>query len=93
MTKVYVGDTGTELQLDTGVSLASATAQSIEARRPDGTTVSWAGTVVESTKVRYISLADTFNQAGDWKLQAKVTLPTGTWTGEAVALRVYRLFE
>lgn len=93
MSKVYVGDTGTAIELDVGVSLAAATAQSIEARRPDGTTVSWAATVVDGTKVRFITLADTLNQAGEWKLQARVVLPSGTWTGEAVALRVFRLFE
>jgi hypothetical protein len=93
LSKVYLGDTGTLLVLDTLQSLAGATAVSIEARRPNGTTVSWAGTVVESTKVQHTSLAGTFDLAGDWKLQARVTLPTGTWAGEAVALRVYRLFE
>lgn len=93
MPKVYMGDTGTELKLDTEVSLATATAQSIEARRPDGTTVSWPATVVEGTKVRFFTLADTLNAAGDWKLQARVTLPTGAWTGEVATLRVYRLFD
>lgn len=93
MSKVYVGDTGTAIVLDVGVSLAGATAQSIEARRPDGTSVSWAGTVFESTKVRFISLVGTFSQPGDWKLQARVTLPTGTWTGEVAKLTVYRPFD
>lgn len=91
--KPYVGDVGTEIKLNVGVSLATATAQSIEVKRPDGTTVSWPGTVVESTKVRFISVVDTFNIPGDWKLQARVTLPAGTWTGEVATLRVYRLFD
>lgn len=91
--KPYVGDVGTEIKLNVGVSLAGATAQSIEAKRPDGTTVSWPGTVVESTKVRFTSQAGTFNMPGVWKLQARVTLPTGTWAGEVVKLNVYRLFD
>lgn len=93
MTKVYVGDTGTALVLDTGQSLAGATAVSIEARKPNGTAVSWAGAVFETTKVRYISQAGTFDQAGDWKLQAYVQLPSGTWRGETALLPVFASFK
>lgn len=93
MTKPYVGDTGTIIQLDTGASLTGATSLSIEAKRPDGTVVSWAATAVDGTKVQFVTLANSLNMAGDWKLQARVTLPTGTWTGEVATLRVYRLFD
>jgi hypothetical protein len=93
MSKVYVGDTGTAIELDVGVSLAGATAQSIEARRPDGTTVSWAASVFETTKLRFITTNSTLDMAGDWKLQARVTLPSGTWSGEVVKLTVFRPFD
>ena len=92
MGKVYVGDTGTEIKLDTESDLSTATLVSIEAKRPDGTTVSWAGTVVELTKIRFYSQAGTFNQDGNWKLQAKAVLPSGTWLGSTVALKVYQAF-
>ena len=91
--KVYIGDTGTAIVLDTGQSLAGATASTIEVRKPDGTPVSLTAPVFESTKVRYITLAGTFDQAGEWLLQAKVTLPTGVWLGETASLTVYRAFE
>lgn len=90
--KPYVGDVGTEIKLDTFVILSTATAQSIEAQRPDGTLVSWAATVVETTKVRYVTDANSFNKPGDWKLQARVVLPGGTWRGETVQVKVYAPF-
>ncbi len=93
MSKVYVGDTGTAIVLDVGVNISAATAQSIEAQRPDGSTVSWAGTIFETNKVRFVTQANSLNQAGDWKLQSRVVLPTGTWLGEVVKLTVYRPFD
>jgi hypothetical protein len=93
MTKVYIGDTGTALVLDTGQSLAGATAVTIEARKPNGTSVSLAGAVFETTKIRFITLAGTFDQFGEWRLQARAVLPSGTWLGETVSLTVYRAFE
>ena len=93
MTKTYIGDIGTAIVLDTGQSLAGASAVSIEVLRPGGTVLaSWPATVVESTKVQYISAADTFAAAGEHKLQARVVLPSGTWLGETVGLTVYRPF-
>ena len=93
MTKTYVGDIGTAIVLDTGQSLAGASSVSIEVLRPGGTVqASWPGTVVESTKVQFVSLPDTFASAGEHKLQARVVLPSGTWLGETVGLTVYRPF-
>jgi hypothetical protein len=90
--KVYTGDAGTELLLDTGTDISAASSVSIEARKPDGTEVSWTGSVSATTKVRYVSVAGTFDQAGTWRLQAKVTIGTGGWRGESVALRVFEKF-
>jgi hypothetical protein len=92
MTKVYVGDTGTALVLDTGQSLAGASSVTIEARTPTGAVVTLTGAVVESTKIRFISLANTFDRPGEWRLQAKAVLPSGTWLGETVSLTVYSPF-
>jgi hypothetical protein len=93
MTKTYVGDTGTAIVLDTGQSLAGASSVSILARKPDGATdVTWTGTVVETTKVQFSTLAGTLDMAGEWRLQARVVLPSGTWLGETVGLTVYRPF-
>lgn len=92
MSKVYVGDTGTAIILDCGQDVSAATARSIEARKPDGTTVSWAASASGTNAIRFDTLAGTLDQAGKWRLQAKVTLPSGLWRGATAELVVYAAF-
>jgi hypothetical protein len=92
-TKVYVGDTGTAIILDCGQNVSAASARAIEVRKPDGTATSWAAVASGTDSVRFDTLAGTLDQAGDWQLQAKVTLPTGVWRGETVVLQVYSAFN
>lgn len=93
MDTVYVGDETTAIELDCRADLGAATAVSIEAQRPDGSTVSWAGSVFEVTKVRVVLPAGALTIAGDWKLQPLVVIPPGAWRGKTVKMRVYRVFE
>ncbi len=92
MSKVYTGDTGTVIVLDCGQDISAATARSIAVRKPDGSSTSWAAVAEGTDSIKHTSLADTFDQAGDYQLQAVVTLPSGTWRGETVALHVYSPF-
>ncbi len=92
MTKTYVGDVNTEIRLDTEVSLASATALKISARKPDGTEVLWTGSA-DGTVVRYYTLADDLDVAGQWLLQAVVTTAAGEGRGETAKLKVYPKFR
>ena len=89
MSKVYVGDTGTAVILDCGQSIADATARSIEMLKPDGTNVSLTASASGTNSIQYLTLVGTFAAAGKYKLQAKVTTPSGLWLGETVELIVY----
>lgn len=93
MTKSYIGDTGTAIVLDTGQALAGALSQTIEVRKPDGTLTTWSATVVESTKIQHVTLAGTLAQAGLYRLQAHVVMPSGEWLGEVAQLTVYPEFS
>jgi hypothetical protein len=88
MSKVYVGDTGTLIELDTGVSLAGATVLEIKVRKPDGTLATWSASA-SATKLAYTTQPTTLDQAGVWRLQASVTLPSGKWLGETALLSVH----
>lgn len=92
MSKVYVGDTGTVIVLDCGQDVSAASARSIEYRKPDGTTGSWAASASGTNAIQFTTLAGTLDQAGRWRLQAKVTLPSGVWLGETADLMVYPAF-
>lgn len=88
MSKVYVGDIGTAIELDTGVSLVGATVTQIKVRKPSGAVVTWTATV-SGTKLRYVTLLNDLDQEGVWRMQASMTLPSGKWLGETAELKVY----
>lgn len=90
--KVYVGDIGTQIVLDCGQDISSATARSIEVRKPDGSTASWPATASGMTAIAYVTLAGSLDMPGPYRLQALVTLPSGTWRGETAQLSVYAAF-
>lgn len=39
--------------------------------------------------IEYITIANDLDQTGSWKIQAKVTLPTGTWSSDISKFKVY----
>lgn len=92
-TKLYIGDTGTQIVLDCGQDISAASARSIEVRKPDGSTATWAASASGTNSVAYVTLADTLDQAGEWRLQSNVTLPSGEWLGETAYIEVAEAFE
>jgi hypothetical protein len=88
MGKIYVGDIGTLISLDTGVDLTAAISVAILAIRPDGSKVVWIGFGL-GTVINYTAQAGDLSQRGDWRLQAQVVLPSGKWSGETVILTVH----
>jgi hypothetical protein len=91
--KVYVGDAGTVIELDCGTDVSAATGRAIKVKKPDGSTVSWDAVAGTSTSIRYTSLAGTFDQRGEWLLQAEITTATGKWLGATARLMVFATWE
>lgn len=90
---IYIGDTGTEITLDVKEDISDSTARTIEAMKPDGSVVSLTATLVDQRFIRAYTIAGTLDQPGQWKLQAKVTTPTGLWRGKTAKLKVHDLFD
>ena len=90
--KIYVGNIGTVIDLDTEVDISTATSAKISVLKPDDTEVEWAGTIEGTTVVRYTTNANDLDQEGVWRLQALVTTPSGTWLGNTVTMAVYPEF-
>lgn len=90
--KVYVGSIGTVIVLDCGQDITAASVRRIDVRKPDGTVVTWAAVASGSTALRFVTVSGTLDQPGRWLLQAHVTLPTGDWPGDTVALDVFAAF-
>lgn len=92
MSKIYVGDVGTLVQVETGQDLTGATSLTLEVRKPGGALTTWAATP-QGTKLLYISSVESFDQSGIWKLQSRVILPSGAWRGETAIFEVFPPFS
>ena len=79
MMALYKNTVGAAIKLNCGQDITSATSTTIEVRKPDGSEVSWPATIVESTKLQYVTQEGDLDQAGDYRLQPKLTI--GDWTG------------
>ena len=81
MGKIYVGDIGTIIELDSGVALAGASPLQIKYEKPDGTTRgAWTASIYDTTKAKYATLANDLDQAGVWTFQIYAEGLTG-WSG------------
>lgn len=88
MTGIFVGDVGTELLLDCGVSIATATVLKVIARTPKGGKKEWTGTLNGTTTVRYVLQTGDIDVAGVWAVQAYVEMPGWKGRGEWAEIKV-----
>jgi hypothetical protein len=77
--KLYVGDVGTFIIVDTKVDLTGALSLSFRVRKPDGTEVTWTPVILHTVDfkkyLRYEVQEGDFDQAGEYKLQAYAQVP------------------
>lgn len=84
------------LEIDTAVDLSTATQQSIEYRRPDGTMGSWSATISGTGTLVYAPIVSQWSgMRGDWVLHGKFSLSgvTDPYYTEAISVRVLGMFE
>jgi len=90
--KVYVGDVGTVILVDTLSDITSSTVRKILARKPNGIEIEWAAAVDSTTKLSYTTQDGDLDTVGKWMLQAYVELPSGKWYGETAHFTVHERF-
>lgn len=94
MSKVFKGDLGTKLVVDTDVDISLATVLKIYYIKPDGTKGSWTGTLEGTDSISYTTTTTSdLGQVGLWILQAYVEMSGGKWYGEAVGLNVFDILS
>lgn len=91
--KHYVGEIGTDVILDTTVDISTATLVAIKVNKPDGTAVTWTGTVTSTTKVKHTLASGDFSLSGKYQMQAYVESGSAKWWGETFEIVVYDLYE
>jgi len=92
--KMYVGDVGTVITVETNSVLTGASATNLKILKADGTEATWVGAINGTTQIDYTIKADDLSVAGNWFLNSFVTFASGDqWTGETVKFPVYNPFD
>jgi len=91
--KIYVGDIGTIITLDTNETISDATTTDIEVKKGDGTITTWTGSLFGTDYVTYTIIAGDLSCSGIYKVQAHVIMPEWDGLGETAEFRVYGAFE
>jgi len=89
-TSVFAGDVGTEIIVDCGADVSTATVRNIVVRKPAGTRVVWPAQLLTSNLIKYTVVDGDLDVVGNWKLQAYIEMPSGRWSGEVATLFVAR---
>lgn len=91
--KVYVGDIGTIITLDTNETISNATTTDIEVKKGDGTTTTWTGSLSGTDSVTYTVVDGDLSCSGVYKVQAYVVMPGWSGLGETAEFTVHKIFE
>lgn len=94
--KLFIGDIGTKIVVDCGVSLDGATMVKFKVLPPSGVEASWTAAVQapasDGLAVYYLTGTD-LTEAGKWKIAAYVEFgSTRKFTGESDVFWVYNRF-
>lgn len=87
---IILGDVGTEIILDCGVDVSSATERAIVVKKPNGAEVVWTAEPATATSIRYFLAEGDIDMAGRWQLQARITMPGWQGHGDAATFNVER---
>lgn len=90
--KVYVGDIGTIIYVNTKEDISAATVLQLKIKKPSGKEVIWNGVLDGTMKIKYIAQQGDFDEAGDYFVQAYVELPAWRGRGEVDSFKVFDKF-
>lgn len=91
--KSYVGDIGTEIIVDCGVDISTATTHNLMMQKPDLTSVELVGTIHNENFIKYTTIDGDLDQAGIYRIQSKVVISGWQGLGETAKLRIYDPYE
>ena len=92
MAKYYVGDIGTEIIVNCGTDISTATAQSLKVKKPSGAIVSWSATVYNINFLKHSVVAGDFDEVGTYELQSHIVMSTWSGRGETTRFTINQKF-
>ena len=98
MSRVYVGDTGTAVEVQTFIDLTTATTKEILVKRPDGSILTKTATypsgyTASHGRIFFASLVTDFNEAGTYYVQAHIASVSTDHLGDNTSFIVYSVYD
>lgn len=98
MSKAYVGDIGTAIEINTLIDLSGVLTKEFLVKKPDATEHVWdveipAGLTAADGKIVHFTEAGDFDQAGKYLIQPHVTTGSTDHRGNTVTLEVFDAFQ
>lgn len=93
MSKYYQNDVGTIIEVDCVENISTATQTKLAIRKPDGTEVSWSGTLEGTTKIRYTVGSGDWDQSGRYEGQADIAMPGWSGLGDTFTFQVEKAYK
>jgi hypothetical protein len=90
--RYYINAIGVEIIIETCLDISEATKVAIKVEKPDGTEEEWAGEILGTTQIKYITVDGDLDQAGKYYIQAYVETVTSTGYGTTTSFNVTGLF-
>lgn len=93
VSKYYVGDVGTVIEVDCVENISSGTEFKLKVRKPSGTAVTWVGALYGTTKIQYTVGSGDWDEDGRYELQAYVAMPGWTGLGDTDTFQVEKPYK
>ncbi len=88
--KNYVGDVGVLLKVDTVSDISGDSTHLLMVRKPSGAIVTWNATVTDGHYLYYTTVSGDLDEAGIYKIQAKIDNPI---LGETFKMQIYEHYN
>lgn len=93
MDKIYKGIIGLTIRVNTNVDITLATATTLQVKKPDGTEVVWAASIVDTYFLEHDTIVGDIDQVGKYIIQASLTLAGWTGRGESSEMFVFDNYQ
>lgn len=87
--KHYVGEINTEIRVDCGRDVSTASVRKLFLRKPDGTVVELVPSVYNKRYLRYFTTESTFDMPGEYQLQSYIELSDWKGRGETAFFVIF----
>jgi hypothetical protein len=86
----FQDDVGTIIEVNVGEDVSLATTLELRIRKPNGAVENWtaAKDSLVDTQINYTVVAGDFDQAGEYRLNSYIVLPTWTGHGEPARFEI-----